>query len=71
VARKNRAVDRTLIGAGSSWADLRGGRVTRRLGKNFAQILEKVAKTVTKPKKAKMSSSKHNVKVHNINIKPF
>jgi hypothetical protein len=44
-------------------------RVTRRLGKKFTQILEKVAKTVNKPKNAKISSSKLNLKVQNKNIK--
>ncbi len=45
--------------------------VTRRLGKFFAQMLEKVAKTVENPKNAKISSSKLNVKVQNIYINPL
>jgi hypothetical protein len=40
----------------------------KKIGKN-AQILEKVAKTVTKPKIAKISTTKLNLKVQNIYIK--
>jgi hypothetical protein len=45
-------------------------RVTRRLGKN-AQNLEKVAKTVAKPKLLKKSTLKLNLKVQSIFIKPL
>jgi hypothetical protein len=43
--------------------------VARRLEK--ITILDKVAETVAKPKNAKISSSKLNVKVQNICIKPL
>jgi hypothetical protein len=56
----------TILGAGLKIAS----RVTRRLGK-IAQILEKVAKTVAKPKMAKISSSKVNLRVQNIYINPL
>jgi hypothetical protein len=36
----------------------------------ITQILEKVAQTVAKPKNAKISSSKLNLKIQNINIRP-
>jgi hypothetical protein len=45
-------------------------RVTRRLGEKIAQILDKVAKTVAKPKNAK-TSSKLNLKAQDICIKPL
>jgi hypothetical protein len=45
-------------------------KATRRLEK-IAQILEKVAKTVAKPKNAKISPSKVNLKVLNIYNKPL
>jgi hypothetical protein len=38
--------------------------------KKIAQILEKVPKTVAKPKSAKISTSKLNLKVQNIFLKP-
>jgi hypothetical protein len=41
--------------------------VIRRLGK-IVQILEKVAKTIAKPKNTKISSPKINLKVQNIYI---
>jgi len=44
--------------------------VTKRLGKND-QILEKVAKKVAKPKIAKMSTLKLNLKVQNIYVQPL
>jgi hypothetical protein len=44
--------------------------VTRRLDKQFTQILEKVAQTIAKSRNAKISSSKLNLKVQNIFIKP-
>ncbi len=43
----------------------------QKIGKTFAQIKEKVAKTVGKPKNAKSSSSKLNLTVQNIYIKPL
>jgi hypothetical protein len=39
--------------------------------KIFTQFLEKVAKTVAEPKNAKISTSKMNLKVQNIYIKPL
>jgi hypothetical protein len=41
------------------------------LGKKFVQILEKVAKTIAKPKNAKVFSSKLNFKVPKVFAKPL
>jgi hypothetical protein len=46
-------------------------RVNRRMGKKFAQILEKVAQTVAKAKNDKISKSKLDLKVQNIYMKSF
>jgi hypothetical protein len=46
----------------------RGKTVAKRLGKNLVQIFEK-AKTVAKTKKAKICTSKLNLKEQNICIK--
>ncbi len=53
----------TILGAGLIFAN----RITRRLEK-FAQFLEKVAKTIAKPK---ISSSKVHLKVQHIYINPL
>ena len=45
-------------------------RVTRRFEKN-CPIFQKVAKTVSKPKNAKISTTKLNLKAQNINNKPL
>jgi hypothetical protein len=48
-----------------------GDQGDQKIGGNFAQIMDKVAKIVAKPKNAKTSSSRLNLKVQNIYIKPF
>jgi hypothetical protein len=47
------------------------GQGDQKIGKKFTQILEKVAKTVAKQTNAEMSTSKLNLEVQNIYIKPL
>ncbi len=47
------------------------GQGDQKIGKKFTQILEKVAKTVAKQKNAEMYTSKLNLEVQNIYIKPL
>ncbi len=43
----------------------------QKIGEKIAQILEKIAKKVAKPKISKISTPKLNLKVHNNYIKPL
>jgi len=45
------------------------GQGDQKIGKKFTQVLEKVAQTVAKPKIAKISTSKLNLKIQNIFLK--